>query len=253
MKTVPESFLFPRVLAGGCVCALALSFAGCKSGGGSSDLRVELAQTKVKVAELETAQTETLKKLQYNMDELQRMVESQRKVAEDNNTSIQTQLDELRKTVAKNADAGSNASQPGGAGFAPGIAPAAASSEEQKALFEKAGAAYSLGKYDEAINLYTSFLFDYRDSPKASNAAYELGRCYFANNDFEKAQRAFRYVLDTYPTSSIIPDSMISLVMCNLKQTKYKEARETLKVLQTRYPDYNPDMIKAILSQMPPA
>jgi tol-pal system protein YbgF len=256
MNTVVKSSFAQHVRVWGCAGVLALSFAGCRSGGGSSDLRVELAQTKLKVTELETTQADTLKKLQYNLDELQRVVENQRKTAEDNNANIQAQIEDLRKSVAKNAAPGATTPvQAGaaGAGFSAANTPATATDEEEKRVFEAAGKAYSLGKYQEAIDLYTSFLFDYRDSPRASNAAYELGRCHFASNNFEKAQLAFRYVLDTYPTSSIIPDSMISLAMCQIKLTKYKDARETIKTLQTRYPDYSPDMIKTILSQIPPA
>ncbi len=252
MNTAPENSFPKHSLVLGCVCALALISAGCKSGGSAADLRVELTKTNMKVLDLEAAQTETLKKLQYNMDELQRLVENQRKTAEDNNTNLQTQLDELRKTVAKNA-AGATAN-PGAAGQPFASTPDdPTATEVQERLFKEATTLYSLGKYNEAIDLYTSFLFDYRDSPKAPNAAYELGRCYYASNDFEKARRAFQHVLETYPTSAIIPDSMISLVMCQLNQTKYKEARETLKVLQTRYPDYNPDIIKTIQSKLPPA
>lgn len=255
MHTVVKSSISQRVRVWGCVGVLALSFAGCRSGGGSPDLRVELAQTKLKVTELETTQADTLKKLQYNMDELQRLVENQRKTAEDNNANIQAQLEELRKSLAKNTAQSATApvAAGAGAGFSAPSAPVAPTGEEEKRVFDAAGNAYSLGKYQEAIDLYTGFLFDYRDSPKAPKAAYELGRCHFASNNFEKAQLAFRYVLDTYPTSSIIPDSMISLAMCQIKLTKYKEARETIKTLQTRYPDYSPDMIKTILSQIPPA
>ncbi|HNY27163.1 MAG TPA: tetratricopeptide repeat protein [Candidatus Sumerlaeota bacterium] len=254
MNTVVQSSFSQRVRVWGCAGVLVLSFAACKSGGGPSDLRVELAQTKLKVTELETTQADTLKKLQYNMDELQRQVDNQRKATEDGNANIQAQIEELRKAVAKNASpAGAGQSGNGAPGVSAPNPPAGGTSEEQERVFQKANQAYSLGKYPEAIDLYTSFLFDYRDSPKAPNAAYELGRCYFSSNDFEKGQRAFRYVLDTYPTSSIIPDSMISLAMCQIKLTKYKEARETIKTLQTRYPDYNPDMIKTILSQIPPA
>ncbi len=251
MHRVSGFRVFSRLLACGCVCGLVLSVAGCRSAGGSSDLRLDLAQTKMKVVELETTQAETLKKLQYNMDELQRLVENQRKTSDDNNANLQAQIDELRKTAAKSA-AAAPAAQPQPY-YAPQPGGGATASEEQERIFQRANQAYSLGKYNEAIDLYTSFILDYRDSPKAPNAAYELGRCYFSSNDFEKAQRAFRHVLDTYPTSAIIPDSMISLALCQLKLTKYKEARETLKTLQTRYPDYSPDLIKTIQSQMPPA
>jgi tol-pal system protein YbgF len=248
MHRVSGFRVFSRLLACGCVCGLVLSVAGCRSAGGASDLRLDLAQTKMKVVELETAQAETLKKLQYNMDELQRLVENQRKTSDDNNANCRLRLTSCAKR-RRRAPPRRNRSRIMRLRPAPGDGQRGAGAH----FPQRANQAYSLGKYNEAIDLYTSFILDYRDSPKAPNAAYELGRCYFSSNDFEKAQRAFRHVLDTYPTSAIIPDSMISLALCQLKLTKYKEARETLKTLQTRYPDYSPDLIKTIQSQMPPA
>ncbi len=116
---------------------------------------------------------------------------------------------------------------------------------------KRAAQAAAAQNLPEAINLYRGFLTDYADSPKAPNAAYGLGCCYFQGKDFQKALDAFQSVLDSYPQSPIVGDSMLSMALCQYQLGKVPEARQTIQNLVTQFPRYaNDETFKKLQAEL---
>ncbi|HNY27162.1 MAG TPA: tetratricopeptide repeat protein [Candidatus Sumerlaeota bacterium] len=236
-----------RTVVAGSITTLALFTSGC---GLISPLveapntQSDLNNIKLSVVKLENTQNESFNKLQYSVTELQNQMEATRKADAErtqNLESIQSQLDAIRKDLA-NSNRAAVAAQP---------AAPDKTVEQENVLKRAAQAAATPNSIPEAINLYRGFLTDYADSPKAPNAAYELGCCYFKSKDYQKGLEAFQSVLDTYPQSPIVGDSMLSMALCQYQLNKIPEARETVKNLETQFPKYaNDDTLKKLKGEL---
>ncbi len=234
-----------RATVAGSIAAAALFSSGCSQLSSivePPETQVELKNLRLSMVKLENAQDESFKKLQYSVTELQNQMEAIRKADTDraqNLESIQAQLEAIRKDLA------SRSAAPG-----PGAATPDQTVEQENVL-KRAAQAAAAQNLPEAINLYRGFLTDYADSPKAPNAAYELGCCYFQGKDFQKALDAFQSVLDSYPQSSIVGDSMLSMALCQYQLGKVPEARQTIQNLVTQFPRYaNDETFKKLQAEL---
>jgi TolA-binding protein len=237
-----------RTVVAGSITTLALLTSGCglispivEAPNTQSDLN----NIKLSVVKLENTQNESFNKLQYSITELQNQMEASRKADAErtqNLEGIQSQIESLRKDLANRAPATPQ----------PPTGPDNTKIIEQENVLKRASqAAANPNSIPEAINLYTSFLLDYRDSPKAPNAAYELGCCYFKSKDYQKGLEAFQSVLDTYPQSPIVGDSMLSMALCQYQLSKFPEARETVKNLEAQFPKYaNDETLKKLKAEL---
>lgn len=237
-----------RTVVAGSITTLALLTSGCglispivEAPNTQSDLN----NIKLSVVKLENTQNESFNKLQYSITELQNQLEASRKADAErtqNLEGIQSQLDALRKDLANSNRAAAAVAQP--------TTPDKAI-EQENVLKRAAQAAANPSSIPEAINLYRGFLTDYADSPKAPNAAYELGCCYFKSKDYQKGLEAFQSVLDAYPQSPIVGDSMLSMALCQYQLSKFPEARETVKNLEAQFPKYtNDETLKKLKAEL---
>jgi TolA-binding protein len=236
-----------RTVVAGSITAMALLTSGCGLLSPiveAPDTQSQLKKLELSVVKLENTQSESFNKLQYSVTELQSQLEATRKADAErsqNLESIQAQLESLRKDLANPR---------AGAAAAPVNQPDT-TVEQDNVLKRAVQASKAPDTLPEAINLYRGFLSDYADSPKAPNAAYELGCCYFQGKNYQKALEAFQSVLDTYPQSAIVGDSMLSMALCQFQLGKVPEARETVKNLETQFPKYaNDETLKKLKGEL---
>ncbi len=235
-----------RVGMAGSITGLALLASGCGLLSPiveAPDTQSQLKKLELSVVKLENTQSESFNKIQYSMTELQNQMEATRKADTEraqNLESIQAQLEAIRKDLANPNRAA-----------APPEDPTKEKTIEQDNVLKRAAQAAAAKNLPEAINLYRGFLTDYADSPKAPNAAYELGCCYFQGKDYQKGLEAFQLVLDSYPQSPIVGDSMLSMALCQYQLGKVPEARETVKNLVTQFPRYaNDETLKKLQGEL---
>jgi tol-pal system protein YbgF len=101
-------------------------------------------------------------------------------------------------------------------------------------------AAFTLLKdsqYDQSIAAFSKFIVDHPDSALADNAQYWLGEAYYVNRDFPTALAAFQRVVDRYPQSRKLPDSLLKVGYCNYELGRWDLAKAALKQVTASYAD----------------
>jgi tol-pal system protein YbgF len=81
----------------------------------------------------------------------------------------------------------------------------------EQAEYDTALAILREGRYTEAAQAFKKFLADHPGSTYADNANYWLGEAYYVTRNFDKAQRAFQGLVDTFPQSAKVPGSRLKL------------------------------------------
>jgi len=153
---------------------------------------------------------------------------------------------------------------------APGPAGAQETTTEDE-LFSTAQRAFDDGFHDVAVRYLEQFLPQYPQSPKANQARLLLGQCYFLSNDYNKALDMFRSVrgdenkdmllfwlgetylklsdyprarenyqqlLDKFPDSVYIPQSLYSLAWSYFDHKEYAKAGDIFQKLAAQFPKH---------------
>lgn len=76
----------------------------------------------------------------------------------------------------------------------------------------------AIGKWDEVVNIYKEIL---EVSPNQTIANYRLGLIFYGQENFEKAHKHFKIVVDLYPFGY---DALIMLAWTNYRMGKSREA-----------------------------
>jgi len=129
-----------------------------------------------------------------------------------------------------------------------GVTPlaASASQEELRALWRRASAEYSRGRWGKAAPLYERVTLEVPAGDTLAIAAhFRLAECYFGQRSQLQAAREFRKVSDDYPTSGLAPEALLRAGDAyadlwrrpELDPTYGKTALGTYQELLSRYPD----------------
>lgn len=89
-------------------------------------------------------------------------------------------------------------------------------------------------RFPEAIERCTQFIANSGDSEKNAEVAFELGKFYFKNNEFEKAAQAFQSVMDFSPTFETEYNSKLEYAKCLMDLNKVDEGIELLNQMKNK-------------------
>ncbi len=110
-------------------------------------------------------------------------------------------------------------------------------SEAENQEYQQAYIALRNGHTDQAINDLRAYVSKYPSGGLAGNAQYWLGEAYRVKQDNESARKAFSEVLEKYPNSPKLPDSLLKLGYVEMDFKNTDKAREYLTRVSTEFPD----------------
>jgi len=90
-------------------------------------------------------------------------------------------------------------------------------------------------RYDEAKQGFRTFLRQYPHGRLAANAQYWVGEASYVTRDFATALDEFTRVVQNYPTSPKVSDSMLKIAFIQYEQKEWGKARETLETVTKQY------------------
>jgi TolA-binding protein len=103
-------------------------------------------------------------------------------------------------------------------------------------MYEVARCYFLMGDSNQALDVYERIC---REAPRgefADNAAYQTGFIHFLGEDWENAERSFRFLLERYPESEWTFDGMLHLARCLRKLDRHKEARQLVREMGEKFP-----------------
>ncbi len=113
-------------------------------------------------------------------------------------------------------------------------------------LFERAGAALSDKRFDDAVRLYTKLLHRFPDSREARPALYNLGLAQGGRQDWAAAIAAFQQLVDKYPTHPDARDALFQIGACYAEQRNWPASGEVFVRILERSDLSADDRIEAI-------
>ena len=109
-------------------------------------------------------------------------------------------------------------------------------SNEERTAYNVAFDALKNGKYDDASQLFLSFLELYPNGVYTPNALYWLGESYYATRNFQLAEAQFRDLVSRYPTHDKASGGLLKLGLSQHGEGKNNEAQQTLQQVASQYP-----------------
>ncbi len=113
-------------------------------------------------------------------------------------------------------------------------------------LFERAGAALSDKRYDEAAKVYLKLLKSFPESAYARASHYNLGLAYIGASDWAAAAEAFKALIEKYPTHADAKDALFQLGACHAEQKNWPASGEVFARLLERSDLTSDDRIEAL-------
>lgn len=92
------------------------------------------------------------------------------------------------------------------------------------------------GNYDDAAQLFLSFLELYPNGSYAPNALYWLGEIYYVTQNYQLAAQQFRTLLELHPTHDKASGALLKLGLSEFGLGQVEEAERTLADVVARYP-----------------
>ncbi len=126
---------------------------------------------------------------------------------------------------------GAAAGPAAGAASAPG-AVTGSDQDNYQAAFELLQAR----RYDDAAQAFARFIEAFPDSTLADNAQYWLAETFYVRRDFAAALPEFQKVLDLYPQSDKLADSLLKVGYCNYELRQWDAAGTALRQVMRDYP-----------------
>jgi tol-pal system protein YbgF len=103
-------------------------------------------------------------------------------------------------------------------------------------VYNLARSDYLKGNYQLAIEGFNIYLENFPESPRADNALYWIGECYFSQENFEEAIRKFNVLILSYPEGDKIPAAHLKKGMSLMEIGKEEEALAVFKLLISKFP-----------------
>ncbi|MBK8575528.1 MAG: tol-pal system protein YbgF [Elusimicrobia bacterium] len=167
--------------------------------------------------------------LSAKMEELTLKLESlssQLVETDDHMTTLAARIDDLDKNISNRLDAVVKTVQ--GVKSIPAPSPS---------RFYQAGAnEFAKRRYDQAIQIFQTYLDQYPDTEKAPLAQYTIGECYVALKNGEEALEAFDAVVVHYPKSGQVPTALLQKGLTLEQLGKTSEAIAVYDGLRKKYP-----------------
>jgi TolA-binding protein len=150
------------------------------------------------------------------------------------------------------------APQPPPQASAPAPAPSASNGAppgfSATATFESARGDYYGGKYDLALEEFTTFVKYAANTENGPKAYYYMGMIYYNGMQYEDAVKAFDVVLERYQANPSSPDAMLMKAQSLMKADHRAEAKVEFETFLEKYPsDPNRAKAEVYLKQLTPA
>lgn len=138
-------------------------------------------------------------------------------------------------TAAPGADAGALAA----AGVATVSSDGGAQAKEAEATkdFEAAQVLSKAGKHREAFDAYEKFLQTYPTSSRVPEAQYALGYSQFSLKNYKASIATQQKLLQQYPDTPKAPDAMFNIANSQIQLADIEGAKKTLRGLLSQYPN----------------
>jgi tol-pal system protein YbgF len=111
-----------------------------------------------------------------------------------------------------------------------------ANDPEARRAYDAALAKVNKKDYPGALDAFTAFLVHWPDHPRADNAMYWRGECYYAQGDFGRAADELSGVLARFPDGNKAPDALLKLGMAEQKLGRTADAQESFSRLSREFP-----------------
>jgi len=111
--------------------------------------------------------------------------------------------------------------------------------ETDEGLYARAKQHFDKGEYENARELFRSFLKQYPKSKKGDNAQFWIGEIYYREKWYEKAILEYQKVIENYPKGNKTPSALLKQGFAFLSLDDKANARLILKELIRKFPDSN--------------
>lgn len=241
--------LMRHIPAGALLCAVLLVAGACVVPPGEfQDLRRDITDIQLQVQQINSRLQDQDRRLEYSLKEIDQKLALQKDTIGATTRDLQDQMQRIERRMAgASSVAATGPTYPSSGGqAAPAQGVPRTDTDAQNELLLAGHEAYSRGDYDDAISRYSEFLQRYGRSTKAAEAVFCLSRSWYQKSDFEKAAQGFDRIAREYPGDEIVPKSMHSKALCEIRMGNLNEAMNTLATLMNEHPDYQADKIKAL-------
>jgi tol-pal system protein YbgF len=111
--------------------------------------------------------------------------------------------------------------------------------ETDEELYARAKQLFDKGEYENAREVFRSFLKQHPKSKRGDNAQFWLGEIYYREKWYEKAILEYQKVIENYPKGNKTPSALLKQGFSFLNLDDKANARLILKELIRKFPDSN--------------
>jgi ABC-type branched-subunit amino acid transport system substrate-binding protein/TolA-binding protein len=94
---------------------------------------------------------------------------------------------------------------------------------EDAELFSRAEELFEAGSYAQALTRYLEYIQRFENKSMAPAALMKIGFIYAFNGEYEKARSAYQRIPADYPSSSMVPDALVSELSTYYQQGRYQD------------------------------
>ncbi|HBG45797.1 MAG TPA: tol-pal system protein YbgF [Deltaproteobacteria bacterium] len=113
------------------------------------------------------------------------------------------------------------------------------SMKDAEPMYNRGQDLFMAGRYEEARQVFTSFIKAYPRHSLSDNALYWIGEAYYTEKDFEKALEKFAEVSDKYPEENKTPDALLKAGLSLKEMGRSEQANAYFERLLSKYPSSN--------------
>lgn len=110
---------------------------------------------------------------------------------------------------------------------------------EELALYEKSLGSHKEGRFEEAMEGFTSFLKKFPKSDRSDNAQFWLGECHMALKQYEQAILSYQKVIKDYPKGNKVPSALLRQSQAFWEINDKTSARLLLNKIIKNFPTSN--------------
>lgn len=96
---------------------------------------------------------------------------------------------------------------------------------------------YTVGKYDEARNVYQGYVTRNPRGRVTFAAGMGVGDTYFSQGKYDKAMENYSQLIDRFPQEPLLPEAYLNLARTYLKMSKEQEAMRIYQKVAEGYPN----------------
>ena len=111
----------------------------------------------------------------------------------------------------------------------------AADPEQEKLAYREAFTLLKAGRYEKAVKAFRDFLASYPQGEYADNAQYWLAQAYYIQHEYQTAREEFEKLVRNYPQSSKVPHAMLKIGISLDELGQTEKARAILEQVRDQY------------------